>query len=171
MPALRCDHPIRARDAPLGVERAIAGFYSGTSRMSVAAVRDEGGRVSKEPSNPEINKALYTGRRSKYNAVKTVVDGRTFDSKREAEAFVYLKALERAGTLRGLECQVKFSLDGYSAVKEQTEHVAFYIADFVAQEVATGKTVVFDAKGFRNALYRLKCKWFAVQYGIRITEL
>ncbi len=121
-------------------------------------------------SHSEINKALYPKRRGKYNAVRTEVDGRWFASKREAEAFVYLRALERAGTLRGLECQVPFPLNGVSVKTGKPEKVCIYIADFVAQTL-DGQTVVYDAKGMRTAVYRMKAKWFEMQYGFRITEL
>lgn len=48
--------------------------------------------------------------RSKYNAHKTKVDGITFDSKREAERWKELKALEQEGKISSLERQRKYEL-------------------------------------------------------------
>jgi len=46
--------------------------------------------------------------RSKYRNRKTVVDGITFDSKREAARWQELKLLERAGEITELERQVEY---------------------------------------------------------------
>ncbi len=110
-------------------------------------------------------------RRSKYNAVKTDVDGFRFDSKHEAGVYIVLRDLERKGQIRALELQVPFSLDAVSVKTGKPEHIATYIADFVAQDVKTGQTLVYDAKGFRTAMYRRSKKHFEMQYGIKITEL
>lgn len=107
---------------------------------------------------------------NKYKAVRTEVDGLWFDSKREAGVYQSLKALQRAGTIRALECQVKFPLNGVAANTGKAEHVCTYVADFVFQDLE-GKTNVYDAKGVKTAVYRIKKKWFEMQYGIRITEV
>ncbi|MDD3747626.1 MAG: DUF1064 domain-containing protein, partial [Anaerostipes sp.] len=44
-------------------------------------------------------------RYSKYGARKTVIDGITFDSKREAKRYQELKLLEQAGEISYLELQ------------------------------------------------------------------
>ena len=48
--------------------------------------------------------------RNKFNAIKTTIEGITFDSKREARRWQELKLLERAGEIERLERQVPFSL-------------------------------------------------------------
>ena len=48
--------------------------------------------------------------RNKYGARKTVIDGITFDSKREAIRYQELKLLERAGEIKDLELQPKYIL-------------------------------------------------------------
>lgn len=108
-------------------------------------------------------------RRSKYNAVRTQVDGFTFASRYEAEQYAKLAALKRSGEIVKLDCQVRFPLNGISP-DGKAEKVSTYVADFVVQ-FKDGTTVVFDAKGFRNRLYLLKSKWFAIQYGVKIVEL
>ena len=47
---------------------------------------------------------------NKFNARKTVVDGITFDSKKEANRYRELKLLERAGKICCLRLQVPFEL-------------------------------------------------------------
>ncbi|KQQ72948.1 hypothetical protein ASF70_15895 [Rhizobium sp. Leaf321] len=47
---------------------------------------------------------------NKFGAKRTVVDGVTFDSKRESEVYSDLKNLERAGRISGLVLQRKFEL-------------------------------------------------------------
>lgn len=53
---------------------------------------------------------LPQGGGSKYHSKKAIVDGRTFDSIKEARRYAELKMLENAGEISGLECQVKFVL-------------------------------------------------------------
>lgn len=107
---------------------------------------------------------------SKYHSVKTEIDGVMFDSKREANLYVHLKALERAGTIRSLERQVRFPLNALEASSLKETKVCFYIADFVCQD-RDGRTCVYDAKGMKTAMYRLKKRWFELQYGLRIIEV
>jgi len=116
-------------------------------------------------------------RRSKYGVAidakgkeDRTIDNIVFDSKREAEVYRYLKALERTGTIRALERQVKFPLNALRASSLEQERVCHYIADFVCQDLE-GRTCVYDAKGVKTAMYRLKKKWFELQYGLRIIEL
>jgi hypothetical protein len=52
--------------------------------------------------------AMKTVKPNKYNARKTVVDGITFDSGKEARRYSELKLLERAGEIHGLKLQPKF---------------------------------------------------------------
>ena len=47
---------------------------------------------------------------NKYHAIKTTVDGITFDSRAEARRYRELKLLERAGVIENLVLQPKFEL-------------------------------------------------------------
>lgn len=104
----------------------------------------------------------------KYNAVKTKVEGITFDSKREAARYQELRLLERAGEIENLSLQAPFSLSAWS--EDGPVHICRYIADFVYNDLGSDEHVVEDSKGFRTPLYRLKKKWMAAQYGIVIRE-
>lgn len=67
--------------------------------------------------------------RTKYRSVSTVVEGGRFDSKLEARVWQDLKLREKAGEIRGLRRQVKFSL-----FMNGGEHYGVYKADFVYDE-------------------------------------
>lgn len=108
---------------------------------------------------------------NKYGAKKTVVDGITFDSKREAERWLELKLLLRAGEISNLERQKKFVLIPaftkeilYPISKIKKFRECSYIADFVYVDNQTGQTVVEDAKGYKTEIYKLKKKWFEYLY-------
>ena len=89
-------------------------------------------------------------RKSKYGAIKTTVDGITFDSKKEARRYLELKQAERAGDIEELELQPKFHL--------------------IVNNVNVGKYVVEDCKGMKTPVYRLKAKLLKAIYGITILE-
>lgn len=107
-------------------------------------------------------------RASKYHAKPTILDGIRFASKREANRYRELKLLERAGSIRHLELQKRFSL------LVAGEKVATYIADFVYEEIICNgyefQEVVEDCKGFRTREYKLKKKIFEAMYNTRIRE-
>lgn len=112
---------------------------------------------------------------NKYNAKKIIVDGKTFDSKKEAERYKELKLLEKAGQITDLDTQVSFCLipkqvDDNGKV---VERACTYKADFVYTE--NGKRVVEDVKGFKKSnayqLFAIKRKLMLLNYGVRINEV
>lgn len=104
---------------------------------------------------------------SKYHNRKTVTrDGIRHDSQKEAIRWEELKLLQRAGKIKDLRRQVKFEL----IPKIADQRASYYIADFVYEDLATGKTVVEDCKGMRTDVYKLKKKMLFWRYGIRILE-
>lgn len=110
---------------------------------------------------------MWSGR-SKYHARKTVVDGITFDSKREADRYLVLKSMEEEGAIEDLRRQVRFELIPAFDVDGKHYRPVFYVADFVYCE--GGQEVVEDVKGMRTDVYRLKSKLFARRYGVSIKE-
>jgi len=84
---------------------------------------------------------------NKYNAKKVEIDGITFDSKKEAARYCDLKLMQRAGEIRDLRLQVEYEL----IPKQAGERACNYIADFVYRDVATGKTIVEDVKGYKKS--------------------
>ena len=95
--------------------------------------------------------------------MKTVVDGRTFDSKKEAAHFALLKKRQQAGEISALRLQVRFPL------KVNGVKVAAYVADFTFVE--KGRRVVLDVKGVRTAIYKLKARLMLAIHGIEIQEV
>lgn len=106
---------------------------------------------------------------TKYHAKKTVVDGITFDSKKEAERYKELKLLERAGQIHGLELQRTFELIPSFKMEGKTIRGVSYRADFCYYDGA--RYVVEDVKGYKTDVYKLKAKLFAYRYGFQITEV
>lgn len=129
---------------------------------------------------------------SKYRSVKTVVDGVTFDSKKEAHRYQELKLMQHAGQIRDLRWQPRYVLfalvldqadirDANAGVISQRRHVVCeYVADFdyLAAHDVVGqviwRTVVEDVKSpatRKKEVYRLKRKMMEAQYGIQIREV
>lgn len=108
------------------------------------------------------------GGRSKYHAKKTVVDGITFDSRKEADRYLVLKGMEEDGSIEGLRRQVRYELIPAFDVDGKHYRPVSYVADFVYRE--DGREVVEDVKGVRTDAYRLKSKLFARRYGMSIKE-
>lgn len=101
---------------------------------------------------------------NKYGNKKVTVDGIEFDSKKEANRYLQLKLLERAGEIQDLQLQVKFEL----IPKQKGERACNYIADFVYTQ--NGETIVEDTKGFKTPEYIIKRKLMLERHGIRIKE-
>lgn len=101
---------------------------------------------------------------SKYRSKKVVVDGITFDSKKESKRYCELKLLERCGKIKDLELQHKFELQPSFKKKGRTIRAITYVADFVYFDLETMRIVVEDAKGYKTDVYMLKKKMFEFKY-------
>lgn len=124
---------------------------------------------------------------SKYLNKKVVVDGMEFDSKKEADYYLYLKQRLETGEISCLRRQVPYELIPavygervkHLKTKDKVERVCLqkatnYYADFVYVETATGKEVVVDVKSkYTRTLadYRLKKKMMLAFKGIELTEV
>lgn len=120
---------------------------------------------------------------AKYKNTKTIVDGITFDSKKEAKRWTELKLLESAGVISDLRRQVRFELipsqrepdmigsRGGIIKGKLLERKVEYIADFVYCDTETGETVVEDTKGIQTKDYKIKRKLMLWVHGIRIREV
>tara|TARA_R100000234_G_C4925422_1_gene146056 strand:+ start:8 stop:397 length:390 start_codon:yes stop_codon:yes gene_type:complete len=112
----------------------------------------------------------YFSSRSKYGAKKTIVDGKKFDSKWEAERYGQLKAMEKAMFIRDLELQVPYDLI-VNDIK-----ICRYIADFRYKKESNHTItndeyyveVVEDTKGFETQEFKLKKKLMKALYNIDI---
>jgi hypothetical protein len=87
--------------------------------------------------------------RNKYGAKKTQVGEVTFDSKKEAQRYMELQLLERAGEITDLRRQVKFELMGqHRPLYTRTGRKMKYTADFAYVE--DGVEVIEECKGHRT---------------------
>lgn len=106
---------------------------------------------------------------SKYKAKKTVIDGIVFDSKLEAEYYVYLKTLKKLGKIQGFDRQMKYELIPSYKQKDTNKTVrgVSYIVDFVVYY--NDNTVAFiDTKGYETADFKIKKKLFETKYQVRL---
>ncbi len=111
----------------------------------------------------QMGKGVKLPRRSKFGAKKVEVDGRIFDSGREAGVYQRLKMLEQSGHIRHLECQVEYDLEVNGV------HIAFYRADF--RYLEGDSLVIVDAKGVRTDSYKMKRSLMLGCHGVRIVEM
>lgn len=123
-------------------------------------------------------------KKNKFKNKKVEVDGMLFDSKREADHWVYLCQLMDAGVITELDRQVEFELIpaqfefdtvGVRGGKQKgrcIERKVKYIADFVYRD-QLGQRVVEDVKGYtkNDPVYIIKRKLMLYIHGIRIKEV
>lgn len=110
---------------------------------------------------------LTPPKKNKYGAVRTSVDGRAFDSKKEAGRYQVLKSLEDDGRIMHLKLHPAYELV-VAGVR-----IGKYTADFEYTDVE-GKSVVEDVKSEatrRGEAYRLRKKLFEALYRIEVTEI
>lgn len=101
--------------------------------------------------------------KSKYHAEKTVVNGVTYDSKKEGKRAIELEYLQRAGKIKNLQRQVRFILqEDYVNNEGKKVRPISYIADYVYEQ--DGKKIVEDCKGFRTTEYKIKKKIFMYKF-------
>lgn len=108
-------------------------------------------------------------KRNKYGAVKTTTyDGITHDSKKEANRWLELNLLQRAGEISDLKRQVKYEL----IPKVGKFRATYYVADFVYRN-KDGFEVVEDTKSeatANNQVFRIKEKLMLWRHGIEIKK-
>lgn len=102
-------------------------------------------------------------RKNKYNNQKTIVDGIEFDSKKEADYYIHLKLLKRAGEIKDIGLQQRFVLQpGFEKNGVKYQPIT-YVADFVIVN-NDGTTDVVDVKGFETQVFKIKKKLFEYKY-------
>lgn len=113
---------------------------------------------------PSLNSARRKAP-NKFGARPKTVDGIRFDSTLEAEYYVYLKALKRAGVISKLELQVKCELLPAQKHPLTGKHIRAitYIADFRVT-YPDGMVEYLDTKGYEKPEFKLKAKLFIAKY-------
>lgn len=110
---------------------------------------------------------------NKYRAIKTTLDGITFDSKKEANRYAILKLREKTGSISHLELQPQFKVE-INGRKICTYRADFQYIDKNVKGVdgQFGAMVVEDVKGVKTPVYRLKKKLVEAYFpGTIITEV
>lgn len=109
-------------------------------------------------------------KRSKYGVFqdkkgrdRRTVDNILFHSQYEAQCYVGLKMLEKAGKISGLELQPSFEIHVNGIL------ICKYVGDF--RYIENGREVIADAKGFRTREYIYKKRLMLAVHGIEIREL
>lgn len=105
---------------------------------------------------------------NKYYNIPTMIDGLTFDSKKEAARYQELKLLQYAGEIGAILLQPAFP------IKVNDVFICSYYADFAYPVLATGETVYEDVKSEitrKDKTYRIKRKLVKALYGIDIVEV
>lgn len=109
-----------------------------------------------------------TAVRSKYGARKKELDGVTFDSTAEANAYVRLKVLESAGEILNLKLQPFYIVkDGFRDGSGKWWRPIQYRADFSFLRPTEGNTwrqIAVDVKGFPTPAFKLKEKLFRAKF-------
>lgn len=114
------------------------------------------------------------------------LDGRVFDSRKEAKRYQELRILEAAGEISDLQTQVKFVLipsqresgepyktgphKGQKKPGRVVEREVAYYADFAYKD-KQGRRVVEDTKGLKTKEYIIKRKMMLYFHGVRIKEV
>lgn len=106
---------------------------------------------------------------NKYHNKKITIDNILFDSKKEANEYMWLKILQDGGKISDLEIQPKFILQPHYKLNGKTIRAITYIADFSYYD-ENGQFHVVDVKGFKTDVYKLKKKMFEYKYKMELEE-
>lgn len=100
---------------------------------------------------------------NKYHNRKTVIDGITFDSKKEADYYCELRIRRMAHEITGFDMQVPFVLLEPFKYKGRKIQGIKYTADFVVQ-YPDGRKEIIDVKGLRTRDYIMRKKLLLSKY-------
>lgn len=99
-------------------------------------------------------------KKNKYNAIKIKVDGYTFASKKEANRYITLMALQKLGTVKYFIRQPMFDLG--AGLTYKADFLVFWTDGYVSFE---------DVKGFQTKEFKLKKKLVEAKYPVDIKIL
>jgi len=109
---------------------------------------------------------------SKFNSIKSEIDGHTFDSKKEAEFYGSLKIKKNAGLIKDFKIQVQYD------IMVNNIHIAYYYLDFQIENNDCSFEYI-DIKGkdkksnkfIKTGVFALKKRLVEAIYHIKITML
>jgi len=103
-------------------------------------------------------------------AARLGIHGQWFASMKEGHRYLELKALERAGEIRELRCQVGYDLSVLSKIDQREHVIGRWVCDFQYYRGLELVTEDTKSKVTKTPLYRRSKKHFETQYGLRILE-
>ena len=115
-------------------------------------------------------KVLNKSKSSKFNNVKSEIDGHTFDSIKEREYYGSLKIKKNAGLIKDFQMQVQYD------ILVNNIHIAYYYLDFQIEN-NDGSFEYIDIKGkdkksnkfIKTGVFALKKRLVEAIYHIKIT--
>lgn len=107
--------------------------------------------------------AIPARKRHKYGAKKTTVDDIIFDSQSEAKRYGELRLLQRAGAIKELVLQPRYTIN-INDIK-----VCAVVLDFEYFDIEKGIYVHEDVKGYDTDMSKLKRKMFEAYTGAKVT--
>ena len=115
-------------------------------------------------------KVVNKTKSSKFNNVKSEIDGHTFDSNKEAEFYGSLKIKKNAGLIKDFSMQVQYD------ILVNNIHIAYYYLDFKIEN-NDGSFEYIDIKGkdkksnkfIKTGVFALKKRLVEAIYQIKIT--
>lgn len=124
------------------------------TRISEEAYQEILKRRGKAETSPSKKK------RSKYGAEKTWIDGICFDSKLEANYYLYLKKLLAEKQIAGFARQCRFVL---SEGTDKDNRAIEYVSDWIVLHL-NGTYEIIDNKGMETKEFIMKKKMFKNKY-------
>ena len=114
-------------------------------------------------------KVLNKTKSSKFNNVKSEIDGHTFDSIKESEYYGSLKIKKNAGLIKDFQMQVQYD------ILVNNIHIAYYYLDFLIEN-NDGSFEYIDIKGkdkksnnfIKTGVFALKKRLVEAIYHIKI---
>ena len=98
----------------------------------------------------------------KFHAKQTVLDNIRFQSKKEANYYLRLKALKAEGKILFFLRQTSLHLDG------NTKYVVDFVEFWAPTDSNQGDVIFTDVKGFMTPMARLKITQSESRYNIKI---
>ena len=112
-------------------------------------------------------------RANKYGAIRTTLDGLTFDSKGEAARWAFLRMMERSGFITGLRRQVPVGLHAPSCLDGTLRVVGKYVMDFAyfpkgAVDANSEVWEDFKSPATITGLFNWKRRHIEIEYGKKL---
>lgn len=105
---------------------------------------------------------------NKYKNKKVVADGIKFDSKHEAEYYLYLKKLKEEGKIKDFQLQHKFELQPSFKKYGKTHRAITYTVDFAIYH-NNGDVEYVDVKGMETQQGIMRKKMFDYLFDEKLT--